>query len=71
MSGFNITIESKPCPTCGVTCDFEFTKKQFDDWKSGAYLQDVRPDLSPDDREKIISGYCGKCFDELWGCDDE
>jgi len=30
------------------------------------FIQDVLPDLSEDDRELLISGTCGKCFDTLF-----
>lgn len=35
------------------------------------YVQDVFPDLSVDDRELLISGICGKCFDSMFDEDEE
>lgn len=31
----------------------------------GAHVQDAMPYLSADDRELLISGICGKCFDDI------
>lgn len=33
-------------------------------WASGVHIQNALPELSADDREILISGSCGKCFDE-------
>lgn len=40
--------------------------KQFDAWKQGALIQDAFPDLGDDERELLISGVCGKCFDSMF-----
>ena len=41
------------------------------DWQNGKLIQDAMPYLSADERELIISGTCGKCFDEMFGeCDE-
>lgn len=39
-------------------------------WQAGAKIQDVMSYLSADERELLISGICGKCFDEIFGGDD-
>lgn len=40
-------------------------------WKLGANLQDIAPELTPNEREIMISGVCGKCFDSITKEDDE
>ena len=48
-------------------------------WVNGALIQDAMPYLSPDEREILISGICGMCFERMfgeggdmeWGDDDE
>ena len=37
------------------------------DWKGGKYIQDAMPYLSADERELLISGTCGTCFDKMFG----
>lgn len=35
-------------------------------WQAGAKIQNVMPYLSADERELLISGICGKCFDAIF-----
>lgn len=35
-------------------------------WRGGELIQRVFPQLSEDVRELMISGICGKCFDQLF-----
>jgi hypothetical protein len=39
-------------------------------WQSGDYIQDALPMLSADERELLISGICGHCFDTMF-CEEE
>ena len=34
--------------------------------EGGVLVQDAFPSLSPEEREQMISGICGKCFDSLF-----
>jgi hypothetical protein len=36
-------------------------------WQRGELIQDAMPYLSADEREILISGVCGRCFDEMFG----
>jgi hypothetical protein len=40
---------------------------EYKHWRSGQHIQDAMPGLSADEREILISGICGKCFDSLGG----
>ena len=44
------------------TLDINVSQKQLDDWASGAYIQDVMPDLSSSEREFIMTGI----WDDSW-----
>ena len=35
-------------------------------YESGAKIQEAFPDLSPDDRERIISGTCPECWNKMF-----
>jgi len=35
-------------------------------WKNGELIQNVMPYLNEDERELLISGTCGKCFDKIF-----
>ena len=36
-------------------------------YNRGAHMQDAFPHLTPDERELLISGICGSCYDNLFG----
>ena len=60
------------CKECQTVFDIPVTMAQINEWRSGTLIQKVMPDLSADLRELLISGICGKCFDEIFaGMDDD
>lgn len=36
-------------------------------WRHGDLIQNALADLSPDQREMLISGICPKCWNEIFG----
>jgi hypothetical protein len=68
-------IQSKLCPGPShegpLTLVVEVTEEAYQRWLAGAYIQDVFPDLSLDDRERFISGYCTPCWDQLFPFPEE
>ena len=38
------------------TREISITQKQLDDWNSGTLIQKAMPNISPDDREFIMTG---------------
>ena len=60
------------CPFCGHAHEIEVNEADYDDWKDGILLaQDAFPYLSADERETLISGICGECWDNLFGMPEE
>lgn len=62
------------CPTCmhcGKSARVTLDKSDVDRWKDGAYVQTVWPDMTPEDRETLISGFHPECFAAIFGGDDE
>ena len=58
-----MTVE---CRICGEDYVVSCTDAQYLDWKGNHRLiQHAMPDVSPDERELLISGTCGACFAEL------
>jgi hypothetical protein len=49
------------------TLDLPVTEEQLLRWKMGDLIQDVMPDLTPDEREFLISGVAPGEFDLLFG----
>ena len=61
----------KDCLMCKKLYTMEVSEEGFDMWVGGAHVQDAFPELSKDDRELLISGICGPCFDKLFEEDEE
>lgn len=40
-------------------------------FEAGAYVQDCLPTLSADDREFLISGICGECWNKMFPPEEE
>lgn len=66
-----VTVEIV-CPFCGAEHGVEVNLAQFERWHAGAVLiQHAMPNLSPTEREQLISGLCPKCQAEFFDSDDE
>jgi hypothetical protein len=58
------------CQQCSEVHVVEVVFKDWSDWRSGKLAQDAFPYLSADERELLISGVCGKCFEEMFPPDE-
>ena len=56
-----VTVQNN-CPFCGKSEIKKFDQEGFDDWSSGELIQNAMPNVSPSDREFLITGICDKCF---------
>jgi hypothetical protein len=54
------------CRECGETKILFLRLQDLQRWKSGEVIQRVFPDLSQSDRELMMSGICGECFDDFF-----
>lgn len=52
------------CPRCSVHRSVIVPAESYYSWLRGAYIQDAMPDLSEDDREIFLTGYCPSCWDQ-------
>jgi len=60
-------IISVGCRMCGNVSDIKCNEDDFNKWMNReGYIQDLLHYLSKAERELLISGTCGKCFDELF-----
>ncbi len=55
------------CFSCGNSKEFLLDEKKVKRWHGGEHIQDVFPELSPGDREMLISKCCEPCFDKMFG----
>ena len=55
------------CPFCGAEHAVEVNLAQFEAWQNGEFIQKAMPDLTPTEREQLISNLCPKCQAEMFG----
>jgi hypothetical protein len=53
------------CGWCGQVSTVVVEEADLMLWRSGALVQNAFPDLSEDERETLVSGFHGECFDEM------
>lgn len=53
------------------TREIDISDEQLARWKNGAFIQDVAPALSADDREFLISGTTPEEWEAAFGEEDE
>jgi hypothetical protein len=61
----------KICNCCNRKVVIEVSEFAFNNWNAGALAQDALRELTDDEREILISGICGTCFDELTAVGEE
>ncbi len=61
------TICDAFCKHCGRQFVLTFDKSDMYDWLSGSLpIQNALPYLSANERELLLSGTCGDCFDKMF-----
>ena len=55
------------CIKCAEAQHITVGHADLDAWQGGKSIQNAMPYLSADDREILISGICGECFDKIYG----
>ena len=72
MFGANKVFIVIDCGSCGrAQAPITVEHRQLSAWRNGAHIQTVMPELSPAQRELLISGTCDSCFSRMFGGDDE
>jgi hypothetical protein len=64
------TTITTTCPFCGKRHAFELDAEAVALWRAGVHIQHVFPEMSADDRETLVSGACGPCFDLVFADED-
>lgn len=62
---------SLPCPMCNETLTTEIEGAFLYAYNRGGSITEVFPNLSIDERERFISGYCSTCWTEMFGDDED
>ena len=55
------------CPMCGKAYTIVVPHEGFIKWRNGDRIQECMPRLSSEDREALMSGICGECWDKMAG----
>ena len=53
------------CPLCGDKKTFYLDSEKYENWNGGELIQNIFPEISPDDQEMLISGVCPKCWPQF------
>jgi hypothetical protein len=61
----------KQCCACNTIHVITVEDDKYRRWREGELIQNVWPEKSIVDREIMISGTCGPCFDQLFKEDSE
>lgn len=62
----NLTIVIK-CPFCGDHHDVKVNETAYKNWCCGELIQRAMPDLTPTQREQLVSGLCPDCQRGIFG----
>lgn len=54
------------CVKCKQDRRINCTPQQLFRWNQGDKVQDAMPNVPASERELLISGYCGECWDNLF-----
>lgn len=58
--------EAVECWRCRNTFHVPIPDEAWEAWKGGQFIQRAWPQGTADQRELLISGTCGKCYDEMF-----
>lgn len=64
------TTISKRCVSCKKMHEILVNSGDYHRWLRGDLIQDAMPYLTLDERELLISGWCGVCFNKLMSVEE-
>ena len=67
VSTMRDTITAITCPFCGADHEVKVNFKAYVNWINGELIQNAMPDLTPTEREQLISKLCPKCQEKIFG----
>lgn len=59
------------CMLCGRIHEVEVDFDAYVKWEEGMTIQNAMPNLTPTEREQLISHICPKCQKSIFGEEDE
>lgn len=64
-NGLTSVVLEATCSMCKKTKRIIVDPTGYHKWLNGTLIQNALPDVPSQDRELLISGICGSCFDNL------
>lgn len=58
------------CPMCKTNCDVAVRQEGYIKWQKGELIQNAMPELDDDTRERLITGICPTCWEEVFNAQD-
>lgn len=71
LKKMNIKIIEMICPFCSTVHSVKVDAIAYERWQNGVLIQKAMPELSPTEREQLISALCPKCQDNIFGADQK
>jgi hypothetical protein len=65
-----VAFRTSPCFLCGKVSVVRLHPDRLEEWQDGAYVQDVWPEKTADERELLMTGTHPECWKKA-GLDDE
>lgn len=66
-----VVVTTPPCPVCQRRGEVTVRADGLASWMAGEVIQVALPDLTAEQRELMITGTHGRCWDELTGGDED
>jgi hypothetical protein len=71
MSYVTTEVKTRPCIVCNQASLIELELDRVERWIAGEHVQNVWPEMSPGEREMLITGTHPKCWDSIFEDDLE
>jgi hypothetical protein len=72
LPGNRLKLKILPCPVCKIRHEVVVGLYEYDKWADGIVsIEEAFPDLTPAERELLITGIDGECFAAMPTEDDE
>ena len=59
------------CPICHERTDIDVPEAGYHAWRAGTLIQEAMPELSVDQREALMTGFCVPCWNNMFAADPE
>lgn len=64
-------IQTSKCMGCGKGGEIDVPEDGYVRWKNGEFIQNALPMLTANQREQLMTGMHGECFDDMFPEEEE